>query len=57
MTLAKLVRGHIVTDSCTTVQSTNYSLVDDITDTARKDWMAKKGKQDVMREANGGVLP
>ena len=26
-------------------------------DTAREDWMSKKGKQDVTREANGGVLP
>ena len=57
MTLAKLISGHIVTNSCTTAQSTNYSPVDDVIDTAREDWMAEKGKQDVMREANGGVLP
>ena len=35
----------------------NYGLVDDVIDTAREDWMAEKGKQDVMREANEGVLP
>ena len=57
ITLAKLISGHIVTDSCTTAQITNYVLVDDVIDTAREDWMAEKGKQDVMREANGGVLP
>ena len=57
MTLVKLLGGHVVTDSCTSAQATNYGLVDDIIDAARVSWEAKKVEQDNMKEANNDCLP